>query len=101
MQDGGSIHRALRGDKNVNNNKYLKQLYEEALDTNTMTYRVIKYIETDLISLKSLLNEYEKVSVSSAGSTPFPSFYRSEYREMVEVFYKYGLIKKELRDYYC
>ncbi|MEW8071926.1 MAG: hypothetical protein AB2725_03710 [Candidatus Thiodiazotropha endolucinida] len=101
LQDGGSIHRALRGEKDVNKNKYLMQLYNEAQDTNTMTYRVIKYIETDLMRLKELLNEYDKVSVSSAGLTPFPSFYRSEYSEMVKVFSKYGLIKVELRDYYC
>lgn len=101
LQDGGSIHRALRGPKDVNKNKQLMQLYNEAEDTNTVTYRIIKHVENDLLRLQKLLEEYESVSVNSAGPTPFPAFYRSEYCEMVEVFHQLGLIKGELFNYYC
>ncbi|MCU7920147.1 MAG: hypothetical protein KZQ95_17580 [Candidatus Thiodiazotropha sp. (ex Epidulcina cf. delphinae)] len=101
LQDGGSIHRALRGPINVNENKYLKTLYDDALNTNTMTHRVVKYIESDLLRLKELLVEYDKVSVHSAGPTPFPQFYRREYCEMVEVFQRLGLFKSELYEFYC
>ena len=101
LQDGGSIHRALRGPHDVNKNKHLMQLYNEAQDTNTVTYRIIKHVEGDLLRLQSLLEEYENISVSSAGPTPFPAFYRSEYCEMVEVFHQLGLLKGELYNYFC
>lgn len=101
LQDSNSVNRALRGPKDVNKNEHLKRLYEEAQDTKTETYRVIKYIESDLLRLQDLLNDYDDVSIDSAGPTPFPSFYRTEYCEMVEVFYQLGLIKDVLSNYYC
>ncbi len=101
LPHGKSIHTALSGSKEIINNYYLLKLHEDVSDTNTPVYQIIKYLEHDLIKLQNLLEEYEKVSKQSGGSTPFPNFFRSEYCEMVEVFHQLNVIEVGLLHYFC
>lgn len=101
LQDGKSIHKALLGNGDINTNSDLRKLYEEGQDRNTRTYQIIRYIDSDLRRLVELLNTYELVTEGCQSATPFPSFYREEYGDMVKVLHQYGLLKADLYDYYC
>ena len=96
-----SIHAALIGEPNVNKNPELMQLYSESQDTSTRTYKILRYIESDLQLLSGFLSEYDKVSVTKAGTTPLPEFYKSEFHEFVKVLGQYNMIKPELMQFWC
>lgn len=96
-----SLHQAMMGEPDVNKNGHLMKVYERADDRNTRTHKIMKFIEKDLESLKQMLEEYEQVSINTAGKTPLMKFYKSEYRDFIEVMCKYSIFKKNLAEFYC
>ena len=96
-----SFHGLMLGTKDVNSDTDFALFYNKSFDSNSDTYRTIKYLESDLTKLMFFLDKYERATGKARKTTPFPDFYRAEYKELVETMHKYALIKKELFDYYC
>lgn len=101
LTDKRSIHAALIGEPNVNKNSELMKLYKESQDTSTRTYKILRYIESDLYLLSGFLSEYDEVSVAKNGPTPLPEFYKAEFHEFVKVLGQYNMINPELMKFWC
>lgn len=86
---------------NVNHNLLLDGFYAKAQNKDSEEYKLILDFEADLKMLKGLLTEYEKVTGGEENCTPFPAFYKAEYKELVDMLQTYKLIKSDLRSYYC
>ncbi|ACN17504.1 conserved hypothetical protein [Desulforapulum autotrophicum HRM2] len=96
-----SIYTALIGPLNVNDNDAYFTLTGEMLNPQSSGYSRVKYIESDLKSLASLLDEYEVISSKiSSKPTPLRSFYVNEYSHMVKVFCDEKWFDEALIEYY-
>lgn len=101
--DGGiSINAALIGSASCLENDDLYLLTEQMGDLESRTFKLVRYLETDLINLFKILEQYDSVSSDISNiPSPFKLFYINEYSELVSRFTDYGWFKVELRQIYC
>lgn len=92
-----SLHKIILGGADYNKNLDFKFLYEACNDTSSDDYKIIKYIEEDLILLRGLLEGYEKLTqLDISKINPLINFYRNEYLELVKALVTNNLIDKNL-----
>lgn len=96
-----SIHAALIGSDSPMDNDDLFNLIEQMGNSESKTYKIVKYLEGDLFKLFEILEKYELVSnkVSDIPS-PYKTFYLREYRELITRFVSYGWFNKALNKIY-
>lgn len=100
LHDGSSLHYVVSHGKDLNKDAEFKVFYNDANNSNTVTSTIVSYVVRDLYHLMCFLIEYEKVTDTGRKSTPFPMFYKKEYRDLVKTFYEINLISEELFIYY-
>ncbi|WP_322803981.1 hypothetical protein SO574_05775 [Vibrio alfacsensis] len=100
LDDGHSIHAALIGADNCMVNDVLFSLMNKMESPESRTYKVVKYLESDLINLSKLLDEYEKHAFEENQTTHVVDFYKSEYRELVTRFIELGWFVPEVGEFY-
>jgi uncharacterized membrane protein len=101
LTNGLSIHAALIGSDSPIDNNDLYMLIDEMNDEESKTYKIVKYLESDLFTLFNILEKYESVSneVSDIPS-PYKDFYLKEYKELISRFVSYSWFNQELNDLY-
>ena len=98
---GASIHGVLIGGESPLTNNDLFILTDEMNFPGSKTFKIVQYLEADLIKLHTVLVSYESISKDVSGNpSPFKSFYKDEYAELVSRFVEYGWFKKELKSMY-
>ncbi|EOW9210723.1 Hypothetical protein VCSRO12_3536 [Vibrio cholerae] len=101
LDNGASIHAALVGEQNVNENKAFYILASNMMNQDSRTYKIVRYLEKDLITLSELLSNYDNISNEISGqTTPLLRFYKLEYEEVVQTFITYGWFDKGLSKFY-
>ena len=89
----------MRGSKNINDNYVLEFTYNRYQHKDSQTFRVVKWLEDDLFRLSEYIQEYENIG-SYDNSHPFPSFYKKEFSEFIELFYKFNMINIKVFNFY-
>ncbi|MGF1817579.1 hypothetical protein, partial [Vibrio splendidus] len=101
LPNGKSIHAALCGALNVNENDAYYELTGSMMDPLSSGYSRVKYMEADLRTLVVLLDDYEVISSKiSTKQTPIKSFYINEYAHMVKIFCHENWFDEDLLYYY-
>ncbi|EAQ67567.1 hypothetical protein MED121_16609 [Marinomonas sp. MED121] len=96
-----SIHAALIGQLDVHENDAFYHLVDDMDDPLSQGYSIVKYLESDLIYLSDLINEYEKISKEiSSEKTPLKLFYKKEYEHLVTKFCELKWFDRKLSDFY-
>jgi uncharacterized membrane protein len=102
IESNMSIHGALIGIDSPTNNHALYILEEQMRKEGSKTYKIVQYLQNDLVKLHDVLKQYEHISTEVSGKpSPFKSFYISEYTELVTRFIKYGWFNEQLNRMYC